>query len=268
MTHPQYQQQYQQPPAYVPATGDMAMPAPPALRDGAGFGGQVAPKMRHLVGRTIIVEPIGIVTTVFEGRPVDEAKFHLTVVDGGPVRYGDNIDARNPAKNRPNTHEVDVPCRFTGATDIGYGFIQVVRDCMDSGEPGKIGVVEQGTMGNRPFLLARTSVTLSGDERPDGAARFAAATAEFSKIWAAKHGGPALHYPEPRSLVAALQTSTPQVTYAQPAYAPPAPPQPAALPPHIEAWLASLPPEQALAQRQAFIASMATAVPAPAGPGF
>lgn len=316
MTYPQYQQPqgYGQPqPTYAPAPaqqqGQPIAPPMPTLRDGGGNGGTASPKMRHLLGRTIIVEPIRVDETATEpgtGKPRPEAYFHLTVVDGGPLQFGDNQD-RDVTKQRPNTHEVDTPCRFTSINDYGFGFVQAVRDALASNEAGRVGVVQQGTRGNKPYLITKCGTDVEGNARPDGDARYAAAMELFGKIWADRHAAPGAPKqfvsPEPRSLVAPpAQQSAPPVNYgapaAQPAYgygpqapapsangyympgqptaAPAAPsypqyvpPAPAApqLPPAVEAWLASLPAGQAAGARAQYLAQQA-AQPVPAGPGM
>jgi len=295
-------------PAYPPAPpaaqqGQPIAPPVPQLRNGSGGAGVPAPKFRHLLGRTIIVEPIRVDEDAMDtsvNPPVKrpEAYFHLTVVDGGPVQYGDSQD-RDVSKQRPNTHESDVPCRFTNVNDRSFGFVQAVRDALAAGEPGRVGVVQQGTKGNKPYLITKTGTDVLGNERPDGEARFAAAMDLFGKIWHDKHapaGAPKQFVsPEPRSLVAPPAAAVPQVNYAAPAqapqqhagygqqppappayggvpaangyYMPAAPPAPApaapALPPAVEQWLATLPPELAAQQRTAYLANQA-----PAGPGI
>lgn len=329
------------PPAYAPSSpamggGQGIAPPVPQLRDGGGSGGSASPKLRHLLGRTIVVVPHRVDETATDDstppKPRPEAYFDLLVVDGGPLQYGDS-QHRDPAKQHPNTHEIDVPCVFRNANDYGQAFVTAVRDALAAGEAGRAGVVQLGTRGNRPPLITKTAVDVEGNARPDGEARFAAAMDLFGKYWADKHapaGAPRqLPQQEARSLVAppapggygapqvnygapaapaqpqqpyAMQQQGAPATYApQPAYAPPGvpqqyavpgaqvppgasypvagmenyqptpaapqPPAPAAgaLPPHIEAWLATLPPEQQAVQRQALLAS---APPAPAGPGI
>lgn len=327
------------PPAYAPSSpamgaGQGIAPPVPQLRDGGGSGGSASPKLRHLLGRTIVVVPHRVDETAVDaaGKSRPEAYFDLLVVDGGPLQYGDSQD-RDPAKQRPNTHEIDTPCVFRNVNDYGQAFVTAVRDALAAGEAGRTGVVQLGTRGNRPPLITKTSTDVEGNARPDGEARFAAAMDLFGKYWADKHapaGAPRqLPQREARSLVAPPAPGgygAPQVNYgapAQPAYAPPAapqqyavpgvqvppgasypvagmenyqpapaasvsapavdpayaawqaqqavamaaPPAPAAgqLPPHIEAWIASLPPEQQAVQRAALQAS---APPQPAGPGI
>jgi hypothetical protein len=282
--------------------------------------------MRNMDGRTIIVEPIRVDESATDaaGKPRPEAYFHLTIVDGGPLQYGDNQD-RDVSKQRPNTHEIATPCRFANINSYSFGFVQVVRDCLANGEPGRVGVVQQGTQGNRPWLITKTSTDVHGNERRDGQARFDAAMAIFGQLWADKHAAPGaprqFSNPTARSLVApAAYPSAPQVNYGQPqpspqqqyaaaatqgypTYGPPAPQQYAApaqpysappaygqapqygaapvvgampqgapsafaaaaapelaamaaqIPPHVEAWLASLDPATAAQQRAAFLAN-------------
>lgn len=227
VTYPPAPQQQSAPPQQQYGT-PTPPPATPELREGGASGGSVAPKARHLVGRTVIVEPVRMQRGINQETKaeVDEAVFHLTVVDGGPLRYGDN-QSRDVSKNRPNTHEIDTPCRFTGVSDMGMGFVQVVKEMLDTGEPGRIGVIEQGTMGNKPFLLARTGQHIDKTDRPDGQARFAAASAIWQQVWADKHAAPGAPKqfisPEPRSLVAppAPQGAPQGQPYG--GYAPPAP---------------------------------------------
>lgn len=320
MTYPQYPQGYapqsappappQYPPmppqGYAPAQqpgpqhgqGIAAPPPPmPTLANGGGAGG-AWPKMRNLVGRTIIVEPIRVDEEAKDpaGKPRPEAYFHLTVVDGGPLQYGDNQD-RDVSKQRPATHEIDTPCRFTNVNSYSYGFVQVVRDCLSSGEAGRVGVVQQGTQGNLPYLITKTDVDVHGNERPGGEARFAAAMEQFGKIWADKHaelGAPRqFANPTARSLVAPppYPAAAPQINYGQPqqqpapqpTYVPPQqyanigapvvqgymqPPAAPALPPHIEAWLATLDPATAAQQRAAFRAQAGQPQAQPTGPGI
>lgn len=213
-----------------PPQGQGLVPSTPQLRDGGGGGGQASPKLRHLIGCTIVVEPIRVDETAMDTssnppKPRPEAYFHLTVVraPGGKIQYGDNQD-RDVTKQRPNTHEIDVPCRFTNMNDYGQAFVRAVRDALAAGEPGRAGVVEYGTRGNKPPMITKCGTDVHGNARPDGDARFAEAMSIFDLIWKDTHdksGGPRRFVsPEPRSLVVA-----PPAGYAQQvAYG--APPQP------------------------------------------
>jgi hypothetical protein len=251
VTYPQYQPPAAQPqgypsqsyaPAYPPAppmqyppqqpaaapTGQALTPPVPVLGQGGGGGGAAAPKPRHLLGRTIIVEPIRVDETAMDtsvNPPVNrpEAYFNLTVVDGGPVRYGDSQD-RDVFKQRPNTHEIDTPCRFVNVNDRSQQFVKAVREALAAGEAGRVGVVEQGTKGNRPYMIQKCSTDVLGNARPDGDARYAAAMEIFGKIWHDKHAPTSAPRqfvnPEPRSLVAPPAAAPPQVAYGAPQQVP------------------------------------------------
>lgn len=230
-------QQYAPAPQYgapaAPANIGQGIPTPPPpmpqLHDGGSSGGAASPKMRHLVNRTIIVIPKRIDDSKINteqgsqnyGKPQPEAYFDLVVVDGGPLRYGDN-QSRDPSKQRPNTHEIDTPCVFRGANDYGFGFVQAVREALDSGEAGRVGVVQQGTRGNFPYLITKCGVDVEGNARPDGDARFAAAMELFGKLWRDQHAAPnaprEFVNPTPRSLVAPgpQAQAAPAVNYGQP----------------------------------------------------
>jgi hypothetical protein len=211
-TPPQYPQQPTQG-ASLPAVP----PPPPQLSTG-GTGG-AWPKMRNLVDRLIIVEPIRVDETATDddGKPRPEAYFHLTVCNGGPLRYGDSEKEDDP---RPATHEIDTPCRFTNANSYNYGFVQAVRDSLAAGEPGRIGVVQRGTRGKKPYLITRPGTDVLGNARPNGDALFAEGMAIWTRIWNARHGGEPFTSPTPRSLVAAPAQPAPQVSYQQPAQSP------------------------------------------------
>lgn len=221
--YPAYPQQQYPAPAAAPApapTQGAALPAvpPPPPRLSTGGSGGAWPKMRNLVDRLIIVEPIRVDETATDkaGKSRPEAYFHLTVCNGGPLRYGDSEEEGSP---RPHTHEVDTPVRFTNVNSYSYGFVQAVRDGLAAGEPGRIGVVQRGTMGNKPYLITRPGTDVLGNARPNGDALFAEGMAIWTKIWNAKHGGEPFVSPTPRSLVAAPAQPAPQVSYQQPAAA-------------------------------------------------
>jgi len=267
--------------------------APKLGESSKGGGGAQAPAPRHLIGRTVIIEPIRIDETTVDddGKPRPTAHYHLTVVDGGPLQYGDN-KSHNIAEQHGMTFEIQTPCRFVGVSSDRFGIVNEVRDTMARGELASVGVIQQGTRGNRPFLMTKCGRDLDGNERPDGAQRFEAATQVWNAVFAK-----AFVSPEPRSLVAPPAQQPPQVAYQPGAYGQPPvtgvpqqyPPnatpvyggtaadwaasqyQPSAFAqaaapemvqapanPAFEAWLATLPPEQQAAQRAA----------AAQGPGF
>lgn len=306
----------QQQPPVAPAQG-ASLPAvpPPVPTLAQGGGGGAWPKMRNMVDRLIIVEPIRVDEDAVNpktGAKRAEAYFNLTVCNGGPLRYGDSEDEDKP---RAHTHEVDTPYRWTNVNSYSYGFVQAVRDALQNGERARVGVVQRGTMGNKPYLITKPSTDVHGNDRPNGDALFAEGMAIWTRIWNSLHpGGEPWINPTPRSLVAAPPTPQPQVSYGQPApgaqynpyapqgqyatpyaaanpghgpygdgpgpgyqpqptYSPPqqfTPPQPAApeFAPPVEAWIASLPPEQQGGARQQMRAQAMGGQPQPAGPGI
>lgn len=216
---PTPQQQYYGQPAQQTAgpVGGQAMPTQaPALGQSTRTGGDgpKAPAPRHLVGRTVIFEPIRIDETTtqkndktgeMEVRPT--AYYHLTIVDGGPLQYGDN-QSRNPKEAHGLTMEVATPARFLNVSSDRFGIVNEVRDAMARGDMASVGVVQQGTRGNFPFLVTKTGRDLDGNDRPDGAERFERATLVWNDIFAKRFVSP-----EPRSLVAAPSSTPPQVQY-------------------------------------------------------
>jgi hypothetical protein len=162
----------------------------------------------------VIFEPIRIDETTtqrndktgeMEVRPT--AYYHLTVVDGGPLQFGDN-QSRNPKEAHGLTMEIATPCRFTNVSSDRFGIVNEVRDAMACGEPARVGVVQQGTRGNFPFLVTKCARDLDGNDRPDGAERFERATLVWNDVFAKRFVSP-----EPRSLVAAPSSAPPQVQY-------------------------------------------------------
>lgn len=238
MTQPYQPQQYQPQPAMYPgnngtpqqpylptAYGQQPTPQPPqggqtlptqapALGQSGRTGGATAPAPRHLVGRTVIFEPIRIddTTTAKDnaGNTVSRptAHYNLTVVDGGPLQYGDNRD-HDVSKQHGMTFEVQTPCRFVGVSSDRFGIVNEVRDAIARGDMASVGVIVQGTQGNRPFLVTKPGRDLDGRDRPDGDQRFAAATELWNKIFAKDLGW----NPTPRSLVAPPSQQPPQVAY-------------------------------------------------------
>jgi hypothetical protein len=212
---PVAQQQSTQAPQYggqMPPTT-----APPLGESSRTGGGPKAPAPRHLVNRTIILEPIRIDETTMQkddktgemvSRPT--AYYNLTVVDGGPLQYGDN-QSRDPRQAHGMTMETQIPARFLNVSSDRFGIVNEVRDCMARGDMASVGVLVQGTRGNFPFLMTKCGKDLDGNERPDGAQRFEAATAVWNQVFSKT-----FQNPEPRSLVAAPPVQPPQVQY-QPA---------------------------------------------------
>jgi hypothetical protein len=234
------------PPQYggAPAgpVGGQALPTtPPPLGQSARTGGDgpKAPAPRHLVGRTVIFEPIRIDETTtqknektgeIESRPT--AYYHLTVVDGGPLQFGDN-QSNNPKERHGLTLEVQTPARFTNVSSDRFGIVNEVRDAMARGDMASVGVVQQGTRGNFPFLVTKPGRDLDGNDRPDGAERFERATLVWNQIFAKTFTSP-----EPRSLVAAPPSQPPQVQY-----------QPTAPAQGTYAYHNPIPPQHAISQQ-------------------
>jgi hypothetical protein len=294
VTYPQPPQPQYTPAQQAPGGQGIMPPVPQLAQGGGGMGFDISPKLRHLEGRTVVVIPISINENAVDPatkttRP--EATFDLLVCDGGEIFYGDNVDDRNPEKNRPNTHAIQTPCLFKGASDIGKYFCVAVREALEAREPGRVGVVERGTKGYRPFMITRPDEHVDRSPREGGAERYQLGMKIFGDYWNAKHGGAPVAWPTPRSLVVAPPRAAPQVNYtaapaaqpaaygayqaqpygapqppqqgyaappmsAPPAYAAPQPPA-ADLPGPVAAWIASFPPEQQEAQRQAYLAQMA-----------
>jgi hypothetical protein len=202
------QQQYTGQPPQV--GGQMPPTAAPKLGEsGKGGGGAQAPAPRHLIGRTVIIEPVRIdeSTVDDDGKPRPTAHYHLTVVDGGPLQYGDN-KSHNISEQHGMTFEIQTPCRFTNVQSDRFGIVNEVRDTLARGELASVGVIQQGTKGNKPFLMTKCSRDLDGNERPDGAQRFEAATQVWNAVFAKTFASP-----EPRSLVAPPAQQPPQVAY-------------------------------------------------------
>lgn len=223
--HPQQQiggapfQQYQPAPQQTAApTQGASLPAvpppPPQLSTGGAATGEgmAWPKMRDLVGRLIIVEPIRMDEDAMDTRSTPpkkrpEAYFNLTVCNGGPLKYGDSQDKAAP---RPYTHESDVPARWTNVNSYNYGFVTAIRDALAAGEAARVGVVQYG---RTAYLITKPSTDIDGKPRPNGDQLFAEGMAIWTRIWNAKHGGEPFVSPTPRSLVAAPAQPTPQVSY-------------------------------------------------------
>lgn len=300
-----------QQPAPAPQFGGQGLPTtPPPLGQSArtGEGGPKSPQPRHLIGRTVIFEPIRIdeTTTVKNDAGQDVSRptayYNLTVVDGGPLTYGDNRSQKIDEQHGM-TLETQVPARFLNCQSDRWGIVQEIRDTMARGELASVGVIVQGTKGTKgspPFLVTKCARNLDGSERPDGDERFAAATQVWNAIFSKTFTSP-----EPRSLVAPPTAAAPQVQYQptapagyasqqyqqtgtvptpygaapagqlHPEYVAAAtgygyqPPQPVAAPPvnpAFEAWLATLPPEQQAAQRAALAGQSPNT--GPQGPGI
>lgn len=215
--------QYGGAPAQQPVGGQGLPTNPPPLGQSArtGEGGPKAPQPRHLIGRTVIFEPVSIneeaTAEVFNQatrqtetvkRPM--ATYHLTVVDGGPLQYGDN-KSQKIDEQHGMTLETQVPARFLNCQSDRWGIVQEIRDAMARGDMASVGVIVQGTKGTKgspPFLVTKVHTDLEGKARPDGDERFAAATQVWNAIFSKTFTSP-----EPRSLVAPPPAAAPQVQY-------------------------------------------------------
>jgi hypothetical protein len=206
----QYQQPYGtqgQPQAPLPGFPPSDDPNADPFSDPRGGGG-VSPKPRNLVGRTVIIKPIRVdENAMFEGQRRPNATFDLFVVDGGPIRYGDSEERGNP---RPHTHVSETPALFTNVFVGNDAFVEVCRDNIGG---LVVGVVEQGTLGNKPFLIAKTHRTINKEDRPDGEQRRRAA----HQLWNAFRAGQ-FRNPEPQLLNTQSQGQVPNTGY-PPAYA-------------------------------------------------
>lgn len=199
----------------APPMGGQALPTQaPALGVGSrsGDGGPKVPQPRHLIGRTVIFEPIRIDETTKndDGELRPTAYYHLTVVDGGPLEYGDN-KSQKIADQHGLTMRTEVPARFVNVSSDRWGIVQEVRDAMARGDLATVGVIEQGTRGTKgspPFLVTKPGTTIDGKERPDGDRRFALATQVWNDVFAKT-----FRSPEPVSLVAPPASQPPQVAY-------------------------------------------------------
>lgn len=176
---PQFPPQYAPNPS-VPQTPQVqSAPAPQSTLE-LGFsdpsGGVANPTARHLVNRTIVIVPRRVDENAqYQGQPRPTAYFDLYVIDGGPLLYGDSEDRASP---RPFTHTIETPAYFQDAQAGNVMFVNEVKSKLDpSGRPTgmALGVVQQGTRGNKPFLLTRCEKDVDGNERADGEARRQAA---------------------------------------------------------------------------------------------
>lgn len=188
--------------------------------------GGLAPKIRDLQGRTVIMVPTRIDENAKglkdEVRPT--AYFDLVVVDGGPLEFGSNMD-----ENTPNTHRVDTPAYFRGTMAGNSNIVNALREQVGRGIV--LGTIVRSDVGRRPYNLVRID-----GSTPDGAAKRQAAQNLWFAIQSNTFVSPT---PVPLFPGAAQQYAPPiqppgyqwpvgyTVQPAQPRYAPP-PPQPPA----------------------------------------
>lgn len=164
--------------------------APAAPDNGDPFGdpsrgGTLAPRPRHLVGRTVIFECLRVdENSKFEGQTRPVAYAHMTVVDGGRIEFGDEI--KSGRQTRPNTHSIDAPARFANVMISNTWIVNAIRDELPPLKRGLLlGVIVEGKQGNHPYLLTKVTADENGNERPDGEARRAAAL----NLWRAHESG-------------------------------------------------------------------------------
>lgn len=217
----------------APVGGQGLPTTPPPLGQSArtGEGGPKAPAPRHLIGRTVIFEPVGIdenatvevfnqATRQTETVVRPKATYHLTVVDGGPLQYGDN-KSQKIDEQHGFTLETQVPARFLNCQSDRWGIVQEIRDALARGDMASVGVIVQGTKstkGSPPFLVTKVHKDLDGNDRPDGDQRYQAATQAWNAIFSKTFTSP-----EPRSLVAPPVATPPPVQYQPQPYQPTAP---------------------------------------------
>lgn len=227
---PQQQPQYAPPmppapaPQQQPPAQALARPAP-ALSTGGGNVGGSWPKMRHLQDCTVIFVPLRVDEDAKDqaGKPQPEAYFHLIVVDSptGVIQYGDSQDSAAP---KPLAWERATPCVFTNVNDYGWGPVNEIRNALAAGEEARVGVVERGTQGNKPYMITKPDKMVGGADRPDGTDRFQRAASVWNAAYAFLHGDrTAFANPDPRALLAPPAAPVAQVAYG-------APQQPAAQP--------------------------------------
>lgn len=149
-------------------------------------GGNAGPLPRHLIGRTVICLPRSYDPNAqFQGQSRPSMTLDVIVLDGGPIEYGDNRD-RDASKQTPNTHRCATPARFNGVMWNSGIILDKVRIGLSqfAGQPSQptVGVIEQGTQGNRPYMIVDPAKHLDGSDRPDGAQRMALAQHVYTMI--------------------------------------------------------------------------------------
>lgn len=268
--------QHQPQPAYAPPA-----PAPAANLPQGDFanprvgGGDPEPRIRHLNGRTVIIEPLRIdenakgmadASGVAAVRPALYA--HVTVVDGGPIAFGNEVKGGSEIK--PNDRQVSVPYRINNMIITNTWIVNACRDALPPiGNGLVLGVIVRGTQGNNPFLLNECEKHTDGSPRPDGAQRREAARQLWNAIKAGQFANPTpvLLQPVAGSAYAAANPYAAPQGYGQPVNpvsTVPAAPQPA---PYVEQYPGQH--QQAQAMNAAAIASGTQPAPvASLPPGF
>lgn len=226
MTYPnQYGQQY---------PGAQAAPQAPrrTLESAQPGSANPSPKPRHLKDHTVIIDRIRIDENAKAMGSNDirpRALFKLIVVDGPEIFYGE--DGRN--RNARPTHRVMPPCFFEEADASNNWVVDPIRRSSSGVVMGAIEEGTQGQNGNQPFFLTLPDQFVSGQPRPDGAQRIAAAQALFERYeagdmtWANQ---PVEINPQPQGSAPAQQgygqqpPQGPQQGWGQPGYGQQAPP--------------------------------------------
>lgn len=164
MTYPQQQPygippaQFIPPPAPVPGPERPSYPQPvqngaPAgadpFADPRNFAG-LAPKIRDLQGRTVIMVPTRIDETSLDpsNKPRPTAYFDLVVCDGGPIEFGSDQQ-----KGTPNTHRCDTPAYFRNTMAGNSNIVNALRDQVGRGIV--LGTVIRSDVGMKPFNLVK-----------------------------------------------------------------------------------------------------------------
>lgn len=217
------------PPQYAPQQQPAAAPEPSAslpsgdFQDPRAGGGELSPKIRHMVGRTVIIEPLRIDENAKGmAQPGKEAEMrpclyaHVTIVPGGldkngqplgPIEFGD--EWAGGRQKHGNTHQVPAPYRCTNQMINNTWIVNACRDALPPlGNGLMLGVIERGTQGNEPYLLTKVDQFVDGSDRPDGAQRRAAAWQLWQAIKAGQFANPV---PTPLA-------PTPGSAYAQQSY--------------------------------------------------
>lgn len=206
-------------PGGYPTTPAQAPAAPRELGDpSGGGGGQGGPQPRHLVGRTVIIEPLSINdANEFGGQKRPTLTCNLIVVNGGPVQYGDNKQTGQPCTMASQT-----PARFERVFWNSGPIVESCRPVLPfGGNPGGIvaGVIEigtKGTKGNQPYLITKFDKDRDGKDRPNAAQL----RAEANAVWQAVESGTFVN-PVPTPLAPQAGAAyggqpVPQLQYAQP----------------------------------------------------
>lgn len=156
------------------------LPPSPPSSPGADPFGAPAPqsdraRVRDCAGRLLLIMPkkVETVRNSLDRKNPDATQDRMTadivILDGGPILYGGNPEARQNPKAHDRTH--DVPWKMTGSYVSNVGLVSQCRDALHehlrakSGQPPKgptmvLGRLYQGPAGENPegpWLLAAPS---------------------------------------------------------------------------------------------------------------